>query len=140
MAESHFIRWNSTSAGVNGFIMFVVLASWLLSGILLCAPADAFAKIYVWKDARGKTHLTNRPPPEKFAQRTVRNYEKTGKVGNASETKADVRLVVDTVESAFRNNDVDALMRVYTVPGSASDAATDQVAKEALQQSLQLFF
>lgn len=38
--------------------------SWIAVGLLLALPASA-AKVYQWKDARGVTHYTDLPPPDR---------------------------------------------------------------------------
>ena len=74
-------------------------------GLLLAAvlvPLTAGAQIYTWKDADGKTHFGDRPPPEaKTREIPVRSYEAPAQVRDWSKViRGAARPVADTRSQA----------------------------------------
>ncbi len=123
------------------FVLFCLLTFWLLLSFIVLFPGNTLAKIYVWRDSKQGIHLSNRPPPEAFDTQKIRNYPpKEQQQAASSVDNQDVQRVVETVETAFRNNDVDLLMQVYAVPGGTPNEREERVAKDAVAHSLQKFF
>ncbi len=125
---------------IDSCLFVAFLLSCILLNLSLLTPVDAFAKVYVWKDHLGRTHLTDKPPPEETVSKPKRNYQEVHEDSmDLRATDQDITRIVDAVETAFRKNDMERLMQVYSVPGSDPNNAEERTAKVALQSSLELF-
>ena len=134
-----FQQKNMDSGQYRVFV-FSFLLVFLFMGVTLLLPGNTLAKIHVWKDGEGKIHLTDRPPPVQFSSKnTIPDSAPEEKLAVHSEADANVQKVVDAVETAFTKNDIDSLLRLYTVAGRSTDEAEERIAKEAVARSLEKF-
>lgn len=90
---------------------------------LLLLPLAAAAQVYIWKDADGKAHYSDRPPADKAGQ-----VRKLGPQFNPEEETAAAR-------KAAADKRLDAAKRDKTAEEAAAKAAQDKTASAERQKN-----